>query len=172
MSDEEFETNWTGLRKELDKEKHVSLPMHRPGGRRLNNIPEAVNWASTDNPLNAYKMYAVKNQGGCGSCWAFAVTSTLEGTLAIKTESDPIRISEQQGVDCTLTESRGGGYNKEMFDGADYGCWGCSGCWMRNHFNFLRDWGAMRESDYPYQAKELKECRHEFDNIIGKVDFH
>jgi len=85
---------------------------HGPPGRGLSDTPMSVNWATTENRLGQKKMYDVKNQGGCGSCWAFAVTSTLEGTLAIKTESDPIRISEQQGVDCTLAADRGGEYNK------------------------------------------------------------
>lgn len=48
-------------------------------------------------------MHSVKDQGGCGSCWAFAANTALEGTLAKKTESAPVRISEQQLVDCTLT---------------------------------------------------------------------
>jgi len=48
-------------------------------------------------------MHSVKDQGGCGSCWAFAANTALEGTLAKKTESPPVRISEQQLVDCTLT---------------------------------------------------------------------
>jgi len=43
---------------------------------------------------------------------------------------------------------------------------------MSNHFDFLKDHGAMRESDYAYEAKELKECKHDFNNIIGKVDYY
>jgi len=46
-------------------------------------------------------MGPVKDQGGCGSCWAFAATSALEGTIAKKFGVEPFRISEQQGVDCT-----------------------------------------------------------------------
>ena len=173
MSTAEFEAGWLGYRPSSEHAEPVNLPMHTPG-RHLNNIRKSTNWASADNPEGKIKMFEVKNQGGCGSCWAFAVTSTLEGTLAIKTKKDPFRISEQQGVDCTLAADRGGGYNKKHFGDAyrDYDCWGCSGCWMRNHFNFLKDHGAMRESDYRYEAKELKECKHDFDNIVGKVDFY
>ena len=64
-------------------------------------------------------MHPVKNQGSCGSCWAFAVSTALEGTLAVKTNQKYgcssggycLRMSEQQGVDCTLTTDAGGSYN-------------------------------------------------------------
>lgn len=45
----------------------------------------------------------VKSQGSCGSCWAFAVNTVSETTLAIKANKQyPTRLSEQQLVDCTM----------------------------------------------------------------------
>ena len=49
MTKEDLE-GMMGLPDDMDHTKEVSLPMHRPGGRRLADIPEAVNWASTENP--------------------------------------------------------------------------------------------------------------------------
>jgi hypothetical protein len=46
------------------------------------------------------KMNSVKNQGSCGSCWAFAATATVEGRYAIKHGSKVV-LSEQQMVDCS-----------------------------------------------------------------------
>lgn len=43
---------------------------------------------------------------------------------------------------------------------------------MRNHFKFLEDHGAMRESDYSYEAKELKECKHDDTKVVGKVAYY
>ncbi len=48
------------------------------------------------------KMTPVKDQGQCGSCWAFASNTALEGSLAISSGRAPLRLSEQQIVDCTL----------------------------------------------------------------------
>ena len=46
-------------------------------------------------------MTEVKNQGGCGSCWAFAATSALEGSMGVHEKKVVERFSEQQSVDCT-----------------------------------------------------------------------
>ena len=57
-----------------------------------------VDWAA------ANRMSPVKNQGGCGSCWAFASTTALEGTIAIRKDEPAVRLSEQQSVDCTFRD--------------------------------------------------------------------
>ncbi len=54
----------------------------------------------------AGKMTAVKDQGQCGSCWAFASNTALEGSLAVSSGRAPLRLSEQQVVDCTLNDRK------------------------------------------------------------------
>lgn len=91
-------------------------------------------------------MHRVKDQGNCGSCWSFGSNTTLEGTIAKKTNKAPVRLSEQHLVDCTLTTNS---QNQQDF-GKDYGNWGCEGGWMSSAWDFQIDHGAMLDSDYPY----------------------
>jgi C1A family cysteine protease len=98
-------------------------------------------------------MTPVKNQGGCGSCWAFAATSALEGTIGVNTGVISERLSEQQGVDCTRNTQE----NTDRF-GENYGLYGCSGGWMAPFWEFMKDHGVMHEADYPYMAKKSNLC--------------
>ena len=156
MTEEEKE-KYSGLNEDIDEdEEPVSLPMHSPN-RVGRPVPSEVDWSSDRNPLGARKTTAVKWQGRCGSCWAHAVNTTLEATLAIKTNSEPFRLSEQQAVDCTLDWDRGGSYNKRHFRKTDkninYKERGCNGGNTRLYYKFLIDHGVMRNSDYPYEDK-------------------
>lgn len=122
----------------------------------------SVNWAQ------AGKMFKVKDQAGCGSCWAFAANSVAEGTLAIKSNSEPVHLSEQHLIDCTLSRSMGG---DTPFD-RDYGAWGCKGAWYEYAWNMQTDHGAMLDADYPYTSgSNSKEgaCKHDSSKIVGKV---
>ena len=80
------------------------------------------------------KVTPVKNQGACGSCWAFSSTGSLETAHAIK-GAHLIGYSESELVDCSQA----------------YGNAGCNGGEMADAFKYIVDHKLAPESDYPYQ---------------------
>lgn len=82
----------------------------------------------------------VKDQGQCGSCWAFSAIGALESQLAIKHGCKYI-FSEQEIVDCVVNQGR-----------VIKCCNGCSGGEMAAVYDYLIDDEDDLESQYPYTA--------------------
>jgi C1A family cysteine protease len=74
----------------------------------------------------------VKNQGQCGSCWAFAATATIE-SLWVKRSGQMIHLSEQDLINCASTS-------------------GCDGDIPNTAFDFVMNSGQARASQTPYTA--------------------
>ncbi|XP_039132573.1 ervatamin-C-like [Dioscorea cayenensis subsp. rotundata] len=96
----------------------------------MTNTPSSIDWRD----LGA--VTPVKNQGGCFSCWAFAVLATVEAINQIKT-GNLISLSEQQLVDC----------HKKT----------CQGHQLHKTYEYIvSNGGVDTDKDYPYKANVTK----------------
>jgi len=98
--------------------------------------PSSVDWR------NSKAVSAVKNQGNCGSCYAFSSVSTIETGWALK-HGTLWSLSEQQLVDCSTKQ----------------GNLGCNGGSPEGAYGFvMANGGIASEAAYPYTAVQ-QTCR-------------
>eukprot|EP01069_Polyplicarium_translucidae_P003186 Polyplicarium_translucidae@DN2238_c0_g1_i4.p1 len=114
------------------------------------DLPKNVDWRSTG------CVTEVKDQGQCGSCWAFATTGAIESAYCIA-NTQLYDLSEQQLVDCARPE----------------GNLGCNGGDTDLAFKYVeRIGGLCSEEAYAYTAKDGK-CSDDMCSPRGAiVGFH
>jgi len=86
----------------------------------------------------------IKDQGQCGSCWAFSTTTSMESLWAVKHKT-LYDLSESNLVDCVTA------------------CSGCSGGLMTSSYNHVvkyQDGLWQLTSDYPYKPRQQK-CQYD-----------
>jgi len=122
-SDVSLETN-------LPEKVSSNIPLSGGG-----SLPSYFDWS--DN-AGINWMTPVKNQGGCGACWAFGAVGAVEAKLNIDFNNPNLDydLAEQQLI------SKG--------DSCCSNCGGCSGGYEAQALNYIRDVGIADESCFPY----------------------
>lgn len=139
LTPEEFKEQYLGFRTDLRLENQIPFPQAKIPNIQL---PTEFDWRH----YNA--VTPVKDQGSCGSCWAFSVTGNIEGQYAVK-YGKLLSLSEQELMDC------------DNLDKA------CNGGLPDNAYRAIENLGGLEsESDYPYEAKQEK-CH--FNKQMTKV---
>jgi len=115
-------------------------------------VPSSVDWRGTG------AVSEVKNQGACGSCWAFSTTGSLEGQTFRK-KGRRVDLSEQQLVDCSHENN------------------GCHGGIMDLAFNYVQKNGGLdSEKAYPYVSGDTHEaqdtCRFRPKDVLATDTGH
>ncbi|XP_054277766.1 procathepsin L-like isoform X3 [Macrosteles quadrilineatus] len=137
MTNEEFRQRMNGFRMPED---------YQSSGAKFEideylEAPKTVDWRKKG------AVTPIKDQGQCGSCWAFSATGSLEGQTYLKTKK-LVSLSEQNLVDCSSKQ----------------GNEGCNGGWMDYAFKYVKqNKGIDTEASYPYEAED-DSCRYKAKN--------
>jgi len=137
LTPQEFQDQYLGLdQSSVASQLRNQAPV--PTLKGASPSSNAVNW--TDSGI----VTPVRNQGSCGSCWAFACVGTVESVYlknelnngGVTTEVDDFHLSVQQMVSC---------------DSKNYGC---MGGWPIDAFNYVQQAGGLAHEDsYPYKGQ-------------------
>ncbi|XP_010928804.1 cysteine protease XCP1 [Elaeis guineensis] len=147
LSHEEFKATYLGLRTALPERRDASSNFRYEDST---DLPKSVDWRKKGAVTH------VKNQGQCGSCWAFSTVAAVEGINQIVT-GNLTSLSEQELIDCNTDNN------------------GCNGGLMDYAFSFIVSNGGLHtEEDYPYLMKEgtceEKRAKLEAVTITGYED--
>jgi cathepsin L len=121
---------------------------------RTASLPESVDWRAHDFPI----VTPIKDQGRCGSCWAFAATAVLESHVALATH-ELFSLSPQALVSCAPNPDHCGGTG------------GCEGSTGELAYDYVAKHGMVSEWSYGYTSYHGKsgtcELKESYDGYVA-----
>jgi inhibitor of cysteine peptidase len=124
------------LEPDVENQRGTPIPL---GDVRVQDLPAAFDWRAVSG------LTGVRDQGLCGSCWAFATAGALESSLKINEWGDR-DLSEQYLLSCNVEG------------------WGCGGGWWAHDYHWWKkppgetDAGAVYEDEFPYTTSDSTPC--------------
>lgn len=110
------------------------------------NLANAIDWRQKG------AVTGVKDQGQCGSCWAFSATEAIESTYFLAT-GQLIDLSAQQITSCDTTDG------------------GCNGGWPVRAYSYVASAGGLESNgDYPYtsgSSGQTGSCMFNSGRVVG-----
>jgi cathepsin L len=156
LTEAEFEALYMGGYKRLPQSGAAGFGLSV--AKTAADLPASIDWRDKG------VVSAVKNQGQCGSCWAFCTTEQIESFAAINTGT-LINLSSQQVTACTPNPQSCGGTG------------GCQGSIPQLGYTYIQLFGHVSSSDYPYTAGSgsTGSCDYDYSNsapVVGITGYN
>jgi len=111
-----------------------------------------IDWQNTE------AVSAVKNQGQCGSCWAFSATEAIESQLTLTSGGKyRVDLSPQQIASCAPASGQ-------------YGCQGCNGGFTEGAYEYLKTVAGLANSFFIPYAQSLTQSSQTMACPTEKVE--
>merc|ERR1712244_151885 len=148
LTEAEFQAMYLGGYKRLPTPAGNFTTASKPA----KDLPAEVDWRKQGVVTD------VKNQGQCGSCWAFCTTEMIESYAGIATGDVPI-LSAQQVTACTPNPLSCGGTG------------GCMGSIPQLAFTYIQLFGHVTEDEWPYTAGNgnTGDCEYDYNGMPPSV---
>ncbi|KAG7399050.1 hypothetical protein PHYBOEH_009828 [Phytophthora boehmeriae] len=132
-------------------------------------VPAELDWTTVE---GGKYMTPIKNQGTCGSCWAFAGVSVVESRFAIENDVQASPLSVEQVLSCSAPLDHIRSKYSDNMTSSSQGCSGGMPFLTYAYLNLAKPHGLSCATSYPYvmaTGNDETECAPLADDDLALV---